>query len=336
MAGTAPRDAISPEMIDWLQGQVRDLADQQTAALSHLEQLRRQVHSIAEQVIQAERSLREIDPKFIPFQGVPGKLREIEESHEHLRQEITSNRSEVENALRVAAAESQYDREERAELSRRFEQAVQQLGVIAADTARVQTQAIQFTQTMQTITERQRQVEELGQHLATRVDRITEVNHDMEARLVREFKEHQDERFEVVFERLQVVGEMVRRNEEVIQAIAAERSTREDLLQEVGVLRDHQSRIETRLIVVEELGEKLLTEIDKAQADITLLDGRHQGLGERVATIRRDIAEVVDHVREEFTKYSKMQEKQRRAQIQVLEQELREMKFHSFHPPEEP
>jgi hypothetical protein len=31
-----------------------------------------------------------------------------------------------------------------------------------------------------------------------------------------------------------------------------------------------------------------------------------------------------------------MLEKQRRAQIGVLEQELREMKFHSFKPPEEP
>jgi hypothetical protein len=52
--------------------------------------------------------------------------------------------------------------------------------------------------------------------------------------------------------------------------------------------------------------------------------------------MRRDIAEVVDHVREEFAKYNTMLEKQRRKQIQVLEQELREMKFHAFRPPEEP
>jgi len=323
-------------MIDWLQGQIRDLTDQQAASLSHLDQLRRQVHQLADQVIQSERAIREIDPRFIPFQGIPDKLREVEESHEHLRQEITANKADVENALRIAAAESQYDREERGELSRRFEQSVQQIQVLAADTARVQSQTVQFTQTLQLLTDRQREVEELGQHLATRLDRVVEVNHDMEARLLREYKDHQDERFEVVFERLQVVGEMVRRNEELIQAVAAERSIRDDLLQDLTVLRDQQSRFETRLVVVEEMGEKVLAEIDKAQADITLLDGRHQGLGERVATIRRDIAEIVDHVRDEFTKFSKMQEKQRRAQIQVLEQELREMKFHTLHPPEEP
>lgn len=336
MTSTQPRNPISPEMIDWLQEQLRQLRDEQDASASYLEQVQRQLHNLADQVIQSERAVREIDPKFIPFQGVPKKLQEIEQAHEDLRQETTSNRADIEHALRLAAAESQYDREERAEVVRRLEQAVQQLGIIAADNARVQTQAQQLTQTMQLLTERQREVEELVQHVATRLDRVIEVNQDMEARLVRGFKEHQDDRFEVVFERLQVVGEMVRRNEEVIQSIAAERTVHEDVLQELGVLRDQHSRVDTRLVVVEDVAEQLVTELDKVQSDITLLDGRHQGLGERVATIRRDIAEVVDHVREEFASFSKMQEKQRRAQITVLEQELRETRFHSFKPPEEP
>lgn len=336
MTSTRPKDPVSPEMIDWLQGQIRDLIDQQHAAIAHLDQLQRQVHSLADQVTQGERALREVDPKFIPFQGVPEKLREIEEGNEHLRQELAGNRSESENAIRMMAAESQYDREERAELSRRVEQAVSQVANLAADTARVQTQATQVTQVVQTLTDRQREVEESVAHISTRVDRIAEVNHDMESRIVRQFKEHQDERFEVVFERLQVVGEMVRRNEELIQSVANERAIHEDVLQELTILRDQHTRTDVRISAVEEIEERLLSQLDKLKADITLLDGRHQGLGERVATIRRDIAEVIDHVRDEFTKFSKMQEKQRRAQIQVLEQELREMKFHTLHPPEEP
>ena len=82
--------------------------------------------------------------------------------------------------------------------------------------------------------------------------------------------------------------------------------------------------------------DKVLVQLDKLHGEVALLEGRHSGLGERVANIRRDIAEVVDHVREEFAKYNAMMEKQRRKQIQVLEQELREMKFHAFRPPEEP
>ena len=59
-------------------------------------------------------------------------------------------------------------------------------------------------------------------------------------------------------------------------------------------------------------------------------------MSERVAGMRRDISVVVDQVREEFATFSKMLEKQRRKQIEMLEQELRETKFHAFHPPEEP
>jgi chromosome segregation ATPase len=102
------------------------------------------------------------------------------------------------------------------------------------------------------------------------------------------------------------------------------------------VWRDQHSRIDQRLNSLEEAAEAVASEVDKLQGAVTLLDGRHAGLGERVAGIRRDIAEVVDHVRAEFQKYNQLMEKQRRKQIQSLEQELREMKFHSFRPPEEP
>ena len=82
--------------------------------------------------------------------------------------------------------------------------------------------------------------------------------------------------------------------------------------------------------------ESLQREIDELRGETTLLDGRHSGLSERVGAIRRDIAEVIDQVRAEFSKFGDMQEKQRRKQIEVLEQELRELKFHAFRPPEEP
>jgi chromosome segregation ATPase len=94
--------------------------------------------------------------------------------------------------------------------------------------------------------------------------------------------------------------------------------------------------VEARLAALEELGDRVLGDLDKLRADLTLLEGRHQGLGERVAGIRRDIAEVIDHVRAEFQKYNQLVEKQRRLQISMLEQELRELKFHALRPPEEP
>ena len=93
---------------------------------------------------------------------------------------------------------------------------------------------------------------------------------------------------------------------------------------------------EARVNTLEETADRALTELDKLRGEIALLEGRHAGLGERVQGIRRDISEVVDGVRDEFVKFNALLEKQRKKQIQVLEQELREMKFHGFRPPEEP
>jgi predicted nucleic acid-binding Zn-ribbon protein len=162
------------------------------------------------------------------------------------------------------------------------------------------------------------------------------VNRDLEGRIREVLTAEQEGRFDVVFERLQVVGEMVKRNEELIVAATSEQTLREEVLQEIAVWREEHSRIDARLNTLEDGREGVFAKLDKLAGEVTLLEGRHSGLGERVAGIRRDIAEVVDHVREEFAKYNQMIEKQRRKQIQALEQELRETKFHAFRPPEEP
>ncbi|MCC6383261.1 MAG: hypothetical protein IT304_12200 [Dehalococcoidia bacterium] len=335
MASETQAHAIG-ETLAWLEQQLRTAREDQVRAVAQIDQLRRQVHDLAEDVTVNERALREVDPKFIPFKGLPEKIRGLDESTEHIRQQISANKAEVDNALRLVRAEAEYDREERAEAFKRIEAAAHQLGLIVADVAQVQAQTAQVAQTTASLLERQREIEARVEQFGLRLDRSIEVHRDLEERVVTALTADQDERFEVVFERLQVVGEMVKRNEELIRAATAEQTMREEVLDAIAVWRDQHSRTDTRLNALEEASDRLLTHVDKLQGEIALLEGRHAGLGERVAGIRRDIAEVVDHVREEFAKYNQMTEKQRRKQIQVLEQELREMKFHAFRPPEEP
>ena len=272
----------------------------------------------------------------MPLKGVPEKIRSLDEGTEHIRQNLSANRADVDNALRIVKAEAESDRAERGEASKRIERAVHQLGLVIADVSQVQQQTSQVGQSLQTVLERQREIEARTEQFGLRLDRSIEVNRDLEERIKVVLTADQDERFEVVFERLQVVGEMVKRNEEMIAGVVNERSLRQEVLDEVSVWRQEHSRIDGRLNALEEVVEKMLAQVDKVHGEITLLEGRHSGLGERVAGIRRDISEVLDGVRAEFAKYNQMMEKQRRKQIQVLEQELREMKFHAFRPPEEP
>jgi len=336
VAGESSQVEAIGEIITWLEQQVRGNREEQVRQLAQIDQLRRQFHDLADEMNQAERAVREIDPKLAPFRGLPEKIRSLDEGTEHIRQAITSNKAELDNALRMMRAEADYDRQERGEALRRIDVASSQLGLILADVAQVQHQAAQVSQVTQTLLERQREVEAEVEQFGLRLDRSIEVNRDLEERIKSVVFEGLDERFEVVFERLQVVGEMVKRNEDVIATVANERSLRQELIDELSVWREEHNRIDGRLNALEDQTDKIVAQIDRVHGEVTLLEGRHSGLGERVSNIRKDIAEVVDHVREEFAKYNAMMEKQRRKQIQVLEQELRESKFHAFRPPEEP
>jgi len=335
MPGESQAQGIS-EIITWLEGQIRAGREEQLRQLSQLDQVRRQVHDLSEQMTVAERAVREIDPKLAPFKGLPDKIRSLDEGAEHIRHGISANKAEVDNSLRLLRAEADYDRQERGDAIRRIDAASSQIGLVLADVSQVQQQTSQVSQTLQTLLERQREVEAHLEQFGLRLDRTIEVNRGLEERIKSVVFVDLDDRFEVVHERLQVVGEMVKRNEDVIAVVANERSLRQELLDELLVWREEHNRIDGRLNVLEELSDKVVAQIDKVHGEVTLLEGRHSGLGERVSNIRKDIAEVVDHVREEFAKYNQMMEKQRRKQIQMLEQELRESKFHAFRPPEEP
>ncbi|MCC7089804.1 MAG: hypothetical protein M9925_15500 [Chloroflexi bacterium] len=335
MAGEPQAQAIG-EILTWLEQQLRASREEQARQVTYLEQMQRQVHELAEDTDAAQRAVREIDPKFLPFKGLPEKIRALTESAEHTRQAVSANKGEVDNAIRLLRAEADYDRQERGEALRRIDTAASQLGLVLADVAQVQQQTSQVNQTLQTVLERQREVDAHLEQFGLRLDRSIEVNRDLEERIKEVVLRDLDDRFGVVYERLQVVGEMVKRNEDLIAGVVNERSLRQELIDELSVWREEHNRIDGRLNALEENVDKVLVQVDKVHGEIALLEGRHSGLGERVANIRRDIAEVVDHVREEFAKYNAMMEKQRRKQIQVLEQELREMKFHAFRPPEEP
>ncbi|MDZ7728896.1 MAG: hypothetical protein U5Q44_12260 [Dehalococcoidia bacterium] len=324
------------ELVDWIEEQLRQVRQQQTEEHAQIDQIRRQLLSTDEQVNENDRKVREVDPKLQPLKGVPEKIRSMEEDAEHIRQAVESNRAEADSALKTIRAEVEYGRSELGDVVRRLGQAIDQIGLVAADVAQAQSQVAQVNQTLQTVLERQREVEAQVEQFGLRLERQVEVNRDMEDRLREEWRNYEDERMQLVFERLQIVGDMVKRNEELIEQATREQTLRETVLQEIGVWRDQHSRIDARLTSLEESTERALTEVDKVQGQVTLIEGRHSGLGERVAGMRREIAEVVDHVRDEFNKYNQMVEKQRRKQIEALEQELRETKFHAFRPPEEP
>lgn len=323
------------ETIDHLEQRVAELRDGEGKSQQAIEQLRRQVHDLFEILDEHKTTVRDVDTRVVSLKGIPDQLRSIGESSERVHQEIAAVKAELANTVRLLQSESGLQREESANAVRRIDTVVGDLELLTAEVSRIQAQVTNASQVAQTLLARQQAVESSLEQISLRLERGLEVNKDVEERIRTELLEDQEARFDVIYERLQVVGEMVKRNEESIQEATAEKTLRDDVLQEIGVWRDQHTRLENRMGTLEEMAADALNRMDRLQDEITLVEGRHTGLSERVATIRRDIAEVVDHVRQEFSNFNQMVERQRRKQIQGLEQELREMKFHAFHPPEE-
>ncbi len=323
------------ETIEHLEEQVAELRDEEGKSRAVIEQLRSQVHDLFAILDEYKTTVRDVDARVTPFKGMPDQLRSIGEHSERARQEIAAVKAELANSVRLLQSESGVQREEGANALRRMETVAGDLELLTAEVSQIQAQVTNAAQVAQTLLARQQAVESTVEQIGLRLERGLEVNKDLEERLRTELLEDQEARFDVVYERLQLVGEMVKRNEELIKEATAEQTLREDVLQEIGVWRDQHGRLENRMGALEEMAADALSRMDRLQGELTLVEGRHTGLSERVATIRRDIAEVVDHVRQEFNNFNQMVERQRRKQIQGLEQELREMKFHAFHPPEE-
>lgn len=324
------------DLVDWVEEQVRNVNTRQVESAGQIDQLHRQILSLSEELKETDRKVREVDPRLAPLKGVPEKISNIEEEAEDVRQRVETNRTEADRAFQRLQSEVDYERQELGEIFHKLNQTADQVSLVASDLAQTQTQVSQVSQTMQTVMERQREVEASVEQFGLRLDRHLEVTRDMEQRLREEWRNYEDERIQVVFERLQLVGEMVKRNEELIESATQEQTSRDTVVQEIQVWRDQHHRIDHRIAELEETYSDINSAIERLQGQVALFEGRHAGLGERVSTMRREMAEIVDHVRDEFQKFNKMIEKQRRSQIQVLEQELRELKFHAFRPPEEP
>lgn len=299
-------------------------------------QLGRRVEALAEQVLEAESAARAVGPELAAFRGLPARTAELARDAEQLRTQAVDTRDALAVAERTRDAEALTLGRELAEAVRGMERLSARLDEQAAAASARESRMEQLARDLAAFAEWRRETEARDEQAGLRLQRLTELVEEIEERVLAAAVRHQERPLETVHERLQILAGMAQRAEERIEELRAERHLAADVEEELGRRRDEYERIEARLSRAEGEVETLARQLDEARAATLLVDGRHTGLTERVNLIRRDIAEMVDHVREEFERFARMQEQSRRKQIETLEQELREMKFHGPRPPREP
>ena len=324
------------ETLVLLEGEMRTQREAGEALVREMLQLRRQVQAVMEQDEEQGRATRQVETTVTRYQGLPQKVTELSQDAEELRTALTEARSAVETSERTRDAESLVAGRELREALRRLDTLEDRLDLLTSQAATRESKLEQLGQSLSVLGDWQREVRQRSEQFELRLQRLTEVSDEIEGRVLAAAQTLQERPLEVIHERMQILGELAHRAEEAIETLRAEHQLGEEVHEEMERRRDEQERIESQVSRVEGAVENLARQLDEARGQTALLDGRHSGLSERVSLIRRDISEMVDHVREEFTRFSEMQERSRRRQVEALEQEMRETKFHALRPPDEP
>ncbi len=324
------------ETLVLLESQSRAQREAGEALSRELEQLRRQIQSVVEQTEEQGRSARGIETTVSRYQGLPQKVTELAQDAEQMRTALTEARSAIETSERTRDAEALVAGRELREAIRRLDGLEDRIDLLASEAATRESKLEQLGQTLSVLTDWQQEVRQQNEQFDLRLQQLTEVSEEVEGRVLAAARTLQERPLEVIHERLQILGELAHRAEEAIESLRGGQQLGEEVQEEMTRRRDEQERIEAQVSRLEGAVDNLARELDEARGETALLDGRHSGLSERVGLIRRDISEMVDHVREEFTRFSDMQERSRKRQIEALEQEMREVKFHGLRPPDEP
>ncbi len=324
------------ETLVLLEGEMRTQREAGETLAREMLQLRRQVQVVMDQEEEQGRTTRQVETTVARYQGLPQKVTELSQDAEELRTALTEARSAVETSERTRDAEALVAGRELREALRRLDALEDRLDLLTSQAATRESKLEQLGQSLSALGDWQREVRQRSEQFELRLQRLTEVSDEIEGRVLAAAQTLQERPLEVIHERMQILGELAHRAEEAIETLRTEHQMREEVHEEMERRRDEQERIESQVSRVEGAVENLARQLDEARGQTALLDGRHSGLSERVSLIRRDISEMVDHVREEFTRFSEMQERSRRRQVEALEQEMRETKFHALRPPDEP
>ena len=245
-AGASGR--ATTEALVWLEEQIVALKEAQTSQLLHTEQLQRQIHEVASQANKADSAVRHGYHISTEHQmGMPDKLVSLNEDAEHLRSAIIANKAEIDNSIRTLRAEADNASQARRAMLKQVEVTAAEVATLASTLAQAQAQVIQVGQTVTVILERQAGVERQSEQFGLRLERVSEVTHGLEERIAERVSREQEEQLVPVYERMQLLGEMVRRVEDTITEVASEQTLREDVLQEIAAWRDQHGRIEVRL-----------------------------------------------------------------------------------------
>ncbi len=315
-------------MLDWLEGELRQVKTQLAESQEQAEQNRAQVWDLADQVQKADGGAANLAAQINVLSGAAEDLRALRERVERLQGALGQDQEQVELLGRQLRAEMQSDRDERGELRRRTEFAEQ-----AASTA---------AEKLNLIEEVSRRVQDDQALLHQRFEQMDINIAGLEARIAANAEairrgQTDDRNTAGELERhergLAEIGQRLDRFQEAMRRAQEAASRFEEMQQDFAAIREladsiRQSNTETveRTTAMVRDNEALQTRFAEFERGIERARARDDQQERVLGDLRNALDEARDQVAREFEKFLSLQEKGRQRQMADIEQELREIR----------
>ncbi len=133
---------------------------------------------------------------------------------------------------------------------------------------------------------------------------------------------------DTVLERVQLLNEVVRRVEDRIALLSSQEARYQEILDKIELQRVERLRIEEALSRVERVADEQAASIANLQHQAATIEGRSRGLIERMEHLGEEIEHFSELITGQIQRFTQVQERHKRRQIQDIETEIRDLKRH--------
>ncbi|MGI8549600.1 MAG: hypothetical protein ACR2PL_02220 [Dehalococcoidia bacterium] len=328
--------ALNTQIV-WLEDELRETKAQVVRLQQSVEQSGGQIGGLTLQVHQTEDAGSALAARLDGLPPFSQQIAHLRESQLQTEDRVAAGNRQIADGLRQGQIDNERLRQELNGTYRRIEMLERAVSGWDGRCEKLEEADRRLQEAVSLIRQRNEEIERRQEAAETHSTRGTETlkryDHEL-GRLTGEIETLQKQ-VTLFGQRTQVFGEMIKRVEEHVDAVAVEVTGQTEIFEKIDLLRAELHRLEDRLSAAELQHEEHRERLDDHRRLVGLLDGKDRGFVERLSNLQEEILSNRAQVGEQFQRLHQALDRQKRRQIEDLERDLRELKLHAFRQPED-
>lgn len=335
-----PAKKVSPEKsaLEWLEEGLLEARTRLQRLERHFEEAVYQVQAHGQGLAKVEEGIASLGASVSAVSSLQEGQRQIKDQLSRLQDRQTALYSRLEEFTRQRQAELERERHDRSGLAKRVDGVETAAGRYENRLQAMEESAHHLEDELSSLRQGQQRLEEGLQELVTKADRGLEALLRLEqeaGRLANEMEAlHQAD--EALVERASLGQEVTRRLHERVDALERQMSLLEQVRQEQESSRFQREKLAERLVIAEQGLQGAREGAGQMGHHLAVLQERTQQLSGQLLALIEEMREHRQEVTEQIKRFLVAEERQKRRQVEALQQELKELKQSEPHSPGQP